>query len=90
MEQRYLHTSLAVAYLLREGVWVYSPIVHCHELAKRGNLPREASFWREYNFHMLARSEEMLILRIEGYLDSIGIEEERTEARRLMIPWRYL
>lgn len=85
-EERYLLAMKAMCRLLEQGEYVYAPIVHCHELAKVADLPRDAGFWRRYNFHMLAKSERIGVLRIDGWDRSVGLAEERDEAARLDIP----
>lgn len=89
-EERYLKACRAVHYLLQKGVWVFSLIVHCYELAKMVNLPKDAAFWQNYNFAMLAGASKLIILRIEGWEASIGVRAERAEADRLKIPFEYL
>lgn len=89
-EDRYLRAMQALKHLLLSGTWAYSPIVHCHELAKIADLPREAGFWRRYNFGMLACCKGIIILRIDGWQESVGVAEELAEARRLEIPEEYL
>lgn len=90
-EERYIRACkvLAEQYLAKR-LWAYSPIVHCHELAKMVNLPREASFWMEYNFYMLAKCSELHVLRIDGWDQSKGIYEEINEAKRLGIPLKFI
>lgn len=89
-EERYLRASKALTWLLERKRWAYSPIVHCHELAKIGGLPGDASFWREYDFYMLSKCDLFMMLRIEGWEASKGMRAEREEAQRLNIPWEYL
>ena len=82
-EQRYLRAMKAMSNLLKEGVAVYAPIVHCHELAKIADLPKTAKFWETYNFTMLAAAESFGILEIEGWQESKGMADELVEAKRL-------
>lgn len=89
-EERYLRASKILTEYLKAGRWAYSPIVHCHELAKIWDLPKEAEFWRSYDFHMLALATEFHILCLEGWAASVGLTAERVEAERLQIPVRYI
>lgn len=82
-ELRYLQTMEHLAWMLRQGVHVYSPIVHCHELAKIADLPKNAPFWQAYNFTMLAGADMMHILMLEGWEHSDGIRDEALECLRL-------
>ena len=84
-EQRYLMAAKALSELLAAECWAYSPIVHCHELAKIVDLPTHSAFWRRYDFHMLSLSTELLVLMLEGWKTSEGVREEIAEAARLNI-----
>ena len=89
-EERYLKAAKVTAFLLKQNKWVYSPIVHNHELAKMAKLSQESSWWRAYNFAILARCDLLYVLRIEGTDESVGVKEEIAEAARLHIPMEYL
>lgn len=89
-EERYLRVSFYLQQCLVLEQWAYSPIVHCHEIAKVWDMPRDAAFWRKYNFTMLARSQGLKVLRIEGWDTSIGLREEMVEAERLELPIIYV
>lgn len=89
-EERYLRASKVLTELLAQRIWTYSPIVHCHELAKIGGLPIEADFWTEYDFHMLSLSNELFVLRIEGWDKSVGLAAEIKKAVQLNIPYRLI
>ena len=67
--------------MLQSGLAVYSPIVHCHELAKIADLPREAAFWMKYNFTMLAAAEILGVLMLPGWKESVGVTAEISKAR---------
>lgn len=89
-ECRYIEAMRACAMLLRKGQHVYSPIVHCHELAKIADLPRDGKFWQAYNFALLRRCHEVVVLTLPGWAVSEGVTAEVFEARRHSIPIRYL
>lgn len=85
-EMRYLRTTQALANALKQGIYMYSPIVHCHELAKIADLPRDAGFWEKYNFTMLAAAEILWVLMLPGWMESKGIASEIVEAKRIGLP----
>ena len=85
-EVRYLWVMKEMGLLLKGGLHVYSPIVHCHELAKVCDLPRDSSFWEKYNFVMLGAAEYLYQLMIPGWQESVGCKAEWVEAQRLGIP----
>ena len=55
---------------------VYSPIVHFHEVAKSIALPRNYSFYKHINLHMLALASSMWVLCMSGWEDSNGVNDE--------------
>ena len=84
---RYLEHREATAKLLRGEVWVYSPITHTHELAHAYGLPKHAAYWEKYNFEMLRASKGLILLTgIHGWMTSLGVRGECTEASRLGLP----
>lgn len=89
-EQRYLYAAKYTSDRLLNRDHVYSPIVHCHELAKTFNLRGDFTFWRDYNFSMLARAYELRILRIDGWDHSLGVTAERQFAIDNEIPVVYV
>jgi hypothetical protein len=89
-EERYLKAVKALTHLLLQGRWTYSPIVHCHELAKMCALPGEHMFWKQYNEHMLLASKGLIVLQIAGWETSAGIRHEVNFAQQNGIPVEYL
>lgn len=85
-EQRYLAAMEAVALLMKRRIWVFSPIVHCHELKKIAELPPSHGFWLAYDLHILEQCAALYILAIEGWKESLGVAAEREHAITLGIP----
>ena len=83
---RYLQVSKVVADMLCKGVHVYSPIVHCHELAKRFRMPGDFDFWQGYNYAMLEQASHFHVLELDGWNDSKGLKSEIKFALRKAIP----
>lgn len=88
-EHRYLAAAHALRQFLEAKIWIYSPIVHCHELAKVYIMPKEASFWKEYNFAMIRAGRRLRILRLPGWDNSVGVKEEIAYAIQLGKPLIY-
>lgn len=74
MHQRYL-SGLYWCHKLRDR-YVYSPIVHWHNVAIAHSMPTEATFWLDLNFHMIELSRAMYVLQLDGWQDSKGLYEE--------------
>jgi len=63
--------------LIRNGVRVYSPIAHCHPIAIYGDLnPIDHSIWIPLNESMMRASNALLVAEMEGWKDSIGVQQE--------------
>lgn len=84
--KRYLQVSRMVADMLCHGLHVYSPIVHCHELAKRFRLPSDFDFWQDYNYAMLESASAFHILELAGWNESKGLKGEIKYAVSHSIP----
>lgn len=89
VEFRYKTTEYCTAVLLRQGVAVYSPIVHCHHLARAHGMPTDAEFWQKYNQRMLSPARKLIVLQLDGWSESIGIQGEVDYARTHCKPILY-
>lgn len=86
MHERYKLGTIAAASLLKQGIAVYSPIVHCHQLALIADLPTDADFWSHYNQSMLEKADALYTLCLWGWKNSVGLMGERAFARIHKIP----
>lgn len=82
-EMRYLRTAEVLVTMLKLGLAVYSPIVHCHELAKIWDLPKDVPFWEAYNATMLSNAKSLSVLRLDGWSRSAGVRGEIALATQL-------
>lgn len=90
-EHRYVTVlKVLTEQFLAKRIWAYSPIVHCHELAKVSTLPKDMEFWSDYNHHMLSLCEELVVVRMDGWESSRGVKAEILWAEGMNIPVRYL
>lgn len=89
-ESRYLFAMKCTAALIKKKLFVWSPIVHCHEMAKRHGMPDDAAFWMEYNFDFIRHSQAVYVLALYGWKESVGVKEEIDVAKKLFIPVRYV
>ena len=86
-ESRFDDVCLATSTLLRAGLHVYSPIVHSHPLVRSG-LPIEWEFWQTHDCEHLRRCDELVVLTLDGWKASRGVQAEIELAIELDI--RYL
>ncbi len=74
--QRFIAVALAAAKLMKEGEFVYSPIVHNHSLAELVGLPKKWEFWAKFDQEMLEKVDRFMILKLDGWKESTGIIAE--------------
>ncbi len=76
-EQRYEQAAKAAAQLMREGRLVYSPIVHGHPLTVADpELPSDFDFWMRHCYAMLRVCEQIIVLKLDGWEQSVGVRAE--------------
>src|SRR5687767_10165362 len=88
-EQRFHAACRTMAALIRAGHRVFSPVAHTRALTAYG-LPTDWRFWEPHDRAYLERCEEVVILTLEGWDASRGVQAEIQIARELGIPVRYL
>jgi hypothetical protein len=74
-EWRFNAACEAAAALMRRGYVVFSPIAHGHPISRYG-LPGDWSFWQEHCRSMLVRMDELLVLTLDGWEESEGVNAE--------------
>ena len=89
VEDRYERVMAFTAQKANEGHIVFSPIVHCHEMAKNHKLPTDHIFWGKQNIGMLRVCEALWVLKLKGWNKSSGVIQEIKWARQLGIPVTY-
>ena len=85
-QDRYEKVQRAAADLLKRGVAVYSPIVHCHFMAIQHDLPGDFDFWLWFNKIMITQSNCFAVLTLAKWEHSKGIWGEYKIATELGKP----
>lgn len=88
-ERRFREACQAVVTLLASGLTVFSPIVHGHPLVDHG-LPTDWPFWERFDRDHLVRCDEVVVLMLDGWRESIGVAAEIRIAGELGKPVWYL
>jgi hypothetical protein len=73
---RFLRAMQYTAELNLEGRWAFSPIVHCHEMAIRYELPVDFAYWMRFNGALLQPARELHVLQLDGWEESRGVRFE--------------
>lgn len=88
-EQRFRAACQATVALVRAGAVVFSPVVHGHPLAEHG-LPTGPAFWLRIDGEFLERCDEVVVLKLDGWEESVGVQAEITLAVELGKTFRYM
>lgn len=83
MEQRFDAVCRKAGELMLNGNVVYSPIAHCHPIAVRVDLPRDWSFWGKLDRDMLSWASRFIVLKLDGWEQSIGVRAETEIAKSM-------
>lgn len=90
MEKRWAYAMKRTAEFLKDGVVLFSPIAHCHELSLRHDIPKTWEFWKQIDFGYIEACSHVWVLKMPGWRDSTGITAEIKEAHRLGKPVVYI
>lgn len=89
-EQRFLVVNRVAADLMRDGMHIYSPISHTHPIAIAGDLPKGWDFWEQYARVVLASCVMVIVLRQDGWEQSIGVAAELVIAKEMGLPVEFI
>ncbi len=73
-EQRFQTANTVAACLMAAGHHVFSPISHTHPIALAGDLPLGWDFWAEYDRQILSICNMVIVLCVDGWLESKGVQ----------------
>jgi hypothetical protein len=79
----------AAASLMNRGLVIYAPICHGHAVAKHG-LPYSWDFWKRQCQPMIDAAAAMIVLKMDGWEESVGVQYEIGEFERTGKPVVYL
>ena len=84
-QQRFEVACRAAAELIRQGKTVFSPIAHSHSICQLG-LPLDWAFWERHDMAFLEMCDEVVVLKVDGWQESVGVRAEIEAARRMEKP----
>jgi hypothetical protein len=90
VESRFETVTIKAGELLNEGHLVFSPITLCHPIAKRCSIPGNWEFWEEFDRNFIEWADEIWILMLDGWEESIGVNAEIKIANELGKLVRYV
>jgi len=89
-EHRHDQATFVCAELIRRGEIIFSPITHCHFMAKGHRLPNDADYWLRYCLVFLRKSSKLYVLQLPGWKESKGVQAEIKFATSRNIPIEYI
>ena len=79
------------AHLLKQEYQVFSPIAYGETMLYfEPDLPTNAKYWESFNFHFLKHCDELRVLMLEGWKESVGISQEIKYAKAVDMPITYV
>lgn len=87
---RYEITCKNVANLTSKGYIVISPIVYGHTLIQYHEMPSDWNFWKTFCQSFLVKCQEMIVLKLDGWETSTGVQEEIGIAEQLGLNITYI
>lgn len=87
---RFEAVNKVAADLMRQGLKIFSPISHTHPIAEAGELPLGWDYWHEYDHAFLSASNRLIVLMLDGWRESTGVNGEIEIANTLGIGVEYI
>jgi hypothetical protein len=89
-EAAYKEAARVCAGLIKNGEIVFSPIVHCHALVADGGLTITTwAQWSKYDLAMIDSAKGLLVCEMDGWEESVGVQDEIKYAIKLGKPVVY-
>ena len=88
-EARFQAVCEYAAKLMRGGTSIFCPIAMCHPIANYG-LPGDWQFWKKLDELYLGLCDTMVVLKLDGWEQSEGVQAEIEIMKRLNKPILYI
>ena len=88
-QRRFDAACRAAATLIRQGRTVFSPIAHSVAICRYG-VPLDWRFWQRHDRCYLEACDEVVVLMLDGWGESVGVQAEIAIARDLGKPVTFL
>lgn len=89
VKARFLAVEKVSALLMLRDYAIFSPIMHCHVMATKYEMPTDAKYWQNYNTAFIRKADAMFVLTIDGWEESLGVTQEIGLAEELNLPVQY-
>lgn len=82
--------SKATTALILQGHCVVSPLFNHFVIIQKHDVPGNWDFWADYSRELLARCDQIWVLKLPGWDASVGVAGEIEVAGERMIPIKFL
>jgi len=89
-QARFEAVNKAASKLMLKGLKIFSPISHTHPIAAAGEMPTGWEFWRDFDFAYLSHCYKIIVLKLEGWEQSVGVTAEIAMAKELGLEIEYM
>lgn len=87
---RYVQACKIAGYFFQKGYHIFSPIAHMHSICVLSNLSFGFEQYAEYDKEMLSLCSELWLVKMDGWVTSKGMKEERIIAKNMNKPYRFI
>lgn len=77
------------ATLMKRGVMTASPLMK-HFLLEHSDLPGDWNYWKDYAEVLLSKCDKMVVVTMQGWEESVGVQAEIKLCEQFGIPVEYL
>lgn len=89
-QDRYREVSHVAAGLVAGGEIAVSPITYGHTLLDFHDMPGDWEFWQAFCISLLAKCQKMLVVKMDGWQESRGVQAEIAYAKANRIEVEYI
>lgn len=90
MERRYHQVVEVAAFLMANDKVIFCPIAHSHPIGLVLDSPTDHAFWERQDMPLLVHASSVIVLCLDGWKESRGVQREIAIARDLGIPVDYM
>lgn len=77
------------AELSRRGIYTVSPLLK-HLVLQHSDLPGDWNYWKSYSLTLLLKCDLMMVIMLDGWEDSVGVQGEIEICKKFNIPIEYI
>jgi len=77
------------AELSRKGIFTVSPLLK-HLVLQHSILPSDWEYWRDYSISLLTKCDYMIVIMMDGWKESVGVQDEIKLCNLFDVPIKYI